>query len=149
MSTVDIRRVPEGASLADAHAVRRAVFIEEQGVDPDVEMDDADDEAAHIVAYEGDNPIGTARIRFPEPDVAKPERVAMRAAARGRGLGRRLMDRLETIAHERDCERLVLHAQVPVEAFYEACGYERTSDVFEEADIPHVEMAKPLVADRT
>lgn len=144
MAQVDIRQVPEGASLADAHAVRRAVFIEEQGVDPDLEMDDADDEAEHVVAYDGTIPIGTARIRFTEPGVGKPERVAVRASERGRGIGTQLMDQLETIAHDRGCERLVLHAQVAVEQFYEACGYERTSDVFDEAGIPHVEMEKPL-----
>jgi predicted GNAT family N-acyltransferase len=153
----DLRRVGEGATLADAHAVRRAVFIEEQGVPEMVELDGLDDRASHVVAYvreetdektgegvaQADRPVGTARLRIKD-GVAKPERVAVREEHRGAGLGRRLMDAIESIAREQGCDRASLHAQTSVEAFYHGLDYETTSGEFEQAGIPHVEMTKDL-----
>jgi len=194
----EVRRVPGEATLADAYAVRRAVFIEEQGVSEAEEMDGLDEQSIHFVAYavgsngdppsraDGDEdegseegaggdedeepssradedeaegseegvggasaeragqPVGTARLRIPEPGVAKPERVAVLESHRGEGVGRQLMAAIEREAREQGCERARLHAQVAVEAFYRDLGYETTSGVFEEADIPHVEMEKEL-----
>jgi len=140
----DLRRVPGTGRLADAHAVRRAVFIEEQGVSEAEEMDGRDDEATHVVAYEMDEPVGTGRFRVPEPGVAKPERLAVLAPARGNGIGRQIMRALESMARKQGCERARLHAQTTVESFYRNLGYERTSGVFEEAGIAHVEMATEL-----
>lgn len=161
--TYEVRRVSDETTLADAYAVRRAVFIEEQDVSEDEEYDGLDDRAIHFVAYavgpddgrreHGEEtasdgppgrPVGTARLRIPEPGLAKPERVAVLESHRGEGVGRRLMHALEREARDQGCERARLHAQVPVEEFYRALGYETTSGVFEEAGIPHVEMAKEL-----
>ena len=152
----DLRRVEDGGTLADAHAVRRAVFIEEQGVPEMVELDGLDDRASHVVAYvreetdektgegvQADRPVGTARLRITD-GVAKPERVAVREEHRGAGLGRRLMDAIESIAREQGCDRASLHAQTSVEGFYHGLGYETTSGEFEQAGIPHVEMTKDL-----
>jgi len=144
MTEYEIRRIPGGATLADAHAVRRAVFIEEQGVSESVEMDGRDGEAVHFVAYAEGEPVGTARLRTPDADVAKPERVAVRASHRGEGLGTRLVERVEQEARDRDCSRVALHAQTTVEGFYGRLGYRTTSGEFLEADIPHVEMEKSL-----
>lgn len=146
MADYEVHRVGEGARLVQAHAVRRSVFIEEQGVPEDVEMDGKDDEATHFVAFETgtDRPVGTARVRRIDESTAKAERVAVVAAHRGNGLGARLMDHLEETAREWGCSAVSLHAQTAVEGFYHACGYETVSDVFEEAGIPHVEMVKPL-----
>lgn len=148
------------ATLADAHAVRRAVFIEGQGVPESLEMDGRDGSASHVVAYipsmtsspQGTDsgadateyPVGTARLRVPNPGVAKPERVAVRAEHRGEGLGRQLMEAIEREARDQGCTRAKLHAQAAVEEFYHRLGYETTSDVFQEAGIPHVEMVTEL-----
>jgi predicted GNAT family N-acyltransferase len=145
MTTYAVRAIPGEGRLADAHAVRRAVFVEEQGVSEAIEMDGNDAEATHVVVHdraEG-TPVATARLRTPE-GVAKAERVAVRAAYRGRGLGARVMALLESAARRQGHGRVVLHAQTTVEGFYERLGYETTSDVFEEAGIPHVEMVKEL-----
>lgn len=141
---VDLRRVPGEGRLVDAHAVRRAVFVEGQGVSEAEEMDGRDDEATHVVAYETGRPVGTGRLRIPEPGVAKPERLAVLAPFRGRGIGRQIVRTLESVARERGCERARLHAQTTVESFYHELGYSRTSGVFEEAGIPHVEMQTQL-----
>lgn len=146
MAAYQISRIPGDGELSDAHSVRRAVFIDEQDVSEAEEMDGKDDEAIHFVAYdtETDNPVGTARLRIPEADIAKPERVAIRQEYRKEGLGKRLMERIESEARSEGCSRAVLHAQTRVIPFYERLRYEITSEEFEEAGIPHVEMEKSL-----
>jgi predicted GNAT family N-acyltransferase len=145
MTTYDLRTVPGEGAIADAHAVRRAVFIEEQDVSEAEEMDGRDADAFHVVVYdrEGDRPVGTARLRAVDGH-AKVERVAVREAYRGEGLGRRLMGVLEARARRDGHDEVILHAQTDVEGFYRALGYETVSDVFYEAEIPHVEMRKDL-----
>lgn len=145
MVEYDIRRVGDGATLFHAHAVRRAVFIDEQGVPEDIEMDDADDEATHFVAYDPErgHAVGTARLRDSD-GFGKAERVAVHANHRGQGLGSRLMQLVENAAREQGHAEVHLHAQTSVESFYESLGYETVSEEFEEAGIPHVEMVKRL-----
>lgn len=147
----ELRRIPGEATLADAHAVRRTVFIKEQGVSEAEEMDGRDGDAVHVVAYtpagrddDDGRPVGTARLRVPESGVAKPERVAVLESCRGEGIGEQLMAAIEDEARAQGCTQARLHAQTTVEGFYRDLGYETTSDVFQEANIPHVEMEKRL-----
>ena len=142
MTRVD--RITTEEELEDGFDVRRDVFIEEQGVSEAEEMDGRDDDAAQFVAYDEDYPVGTARVREPDDGVGKVERVAVREQYRRRGVGRAIMDRIETWADERGFEKLKLHAQTRVEEFYANMGYETTSGVFEEAGIDHVAMEKSL-----
>ena len=145
MADYELRWVGDGATLFHAHAVRRAVFIDEQGVPEAVEMDDSDDEAAHVVAYDPTHghAVGTARLRTVD-GVAKIERVAVHANHRGRGLGTRLMESVENVARGQGHGEAHLHAQTSVESFYQSLGYETVSDEFEQAGILHVEMVKRL-----
>jgi predicted GNAT family N-acyltransferase len=147
MDDVEVRRLDEGASLGDAFDVRIDVFVEGQDVAEDLEMDGEDEDARHVVAYDGDDPVGTARLRSLEPGLAKIERVAVRDAYRDRGVGRVLMAAIEDVAREEGHDAAVLHAQTRVEEFYRKLGYATVSDVFEEAGIPHVEMEKPIGRD--
>jgi predicted GNAT family N-acyltransferase len=127
---------------ADAVAVRRAVFVEGQGVPESLEVDEHESDCRHFVAYDGETPVGAARLRPLDGGTAKVERVAVVAPRRGEGWGARLMDAVEAAAREAGVDLLVLHAQTPVEGFYRQRGYRTTSDVFEEAGIPHVEMER-------
>ena len=144
MTGATIRVVTDEHSRDDVFAVRREVFVEEQGVPPDREIDEYEDEATHLLALRDGTPVGTARLRALDETTGKVERVAVREAFRGEGLGRRLMDRVESLARERGFDSLVLHSQTQVEGFYEALDYRTTSDVFQDAGIPHVEMVKRL-----
>jgi len=112
----------------------------------EIEMDGKDEDAVHFVIHDSqaERPVGTARLRPPEEGVAKPERVAVLEEYRGYGLGRKLMSLIEAEARSQGCERAALHAQTHVVEFYEDLGYEVVSDEFEEAGIPHVEMATEL-----
>jgi len=127
-----------------ATAVRTTVFVEEQGVSDNEELDGNDADAVQFLARDGEFPVGTARLRFPGPSVGKVERVAVRKPYRGAGVGSALMRTVEDTAQDHDISELTLHAQTHVEAFYQQLGYETVSDEFEEAGIPHVEMRKQL-----
>jgi len=160
-SPADVRVVRTDEAYEDAVAVRMAVFVDEQGIPEALELDDHEDEAVHFVAYEPDDadhaggpghhhdddtgePIGAARLREPDDDVGKVERVAVLADHRGTGVGTELMDAAESVARARSYDRLVLHAQTTATAFYERLDYERVGEPFDEDGIPHVEMRKPI-----
>jgi len=145
VSRYEVRRI-DGTELTQAFAIRRAVFVDEQDVPEAIEMDEHDATATHFLARDlaRNEPVGTARLRFPDETTGKAERVAVLRPYRGEGLGRRLMDSTETEARDRGCSRMRLNAQTHVEDFYAKLGYETVSDVFYEATIPHVEMEKEL-----
>ncbi|PSP96343.1 GNAT family N-acetyltransferase [Halobacteriales archaeon QS_5_70_17] len=133
--------------LEDAFDVRHEVFVEGQGVPVDLERDDRDDQPStlHFVAYDEGRPVGAARLCPAGDGVGKVQRVAVREPDRGRGWGHRLMAALEDAARGAGYDRLELDAQTHAVAFYERLGYEVTSDeVFTDAGIPHLSMAKDL-----
>ncbi|WP_410767190.1 GNAT family N-acetyltransferase [Haloferax sp. DFSO60] len=147
MSETAVRVVTTDAEREDAFAVRRAVFVDEQGVDEELEWDEYDEpdaNASHFVGYRDGEAVGAARIRAYEPGVGKVERVAVLESARGEGWGKRLMEVLEAEARDAGYDSLYLHGQTSAEGFYHGLGYETTSDVFDEAGIPHVVMEKSL-----
>lgn len=145
MTETSIDIVDDADSRGQAFAVREEVFVDGQGVPPERERDGHDDEATHLLASQDGTPVGTARLRRIDDDTAKVERVAVREPYREAGWGRRIVARVEAIARERGVDTLVLHSQTAVEGFYQRLGYRTTSDVFEDAGIPHVEMEKSLV----
>ena len=135
-------RVVRTDDLGTCRDVRREVFVAEQGVPLDEEMDEHDATAMHFLALEDGEPVGTARLRTLPDGTPKAERVAVRAAHRKTGIGRALMTALEDAA--RPSGQLVLNAQVPVIPFYERLGYEAEGPIFDEAGIPHRAMRKRL-----
>ena len=141
---VDAQVVADEDERADALAVRHEVFVEEQGVDEDLEYDEHDADAVHFVAYDGDAAVGAARLREYEAETGKVERVAVLKSRREEGIGRALMTAVEDEAAALGLETVLLHSQTHAADFYETLGYDRSSDVFEEAGIPHVEMRKPV-----
>jgi predicted GNAT family N-acyltransferase len=142
---MEVRRVESGDELEAALAVRRSVFVEEQGVPEHRELDGRDDTATHFLAVDDDDrAVGAARLREYDSARAKVERVAVLPSERGGGLGWDLMDAVEAHAAEEGYEEVLLHAQLTVVDFYERLGYEVTSEEFEDAGIPHREMRKAL-----
>lgn len=132
---------------ADALAVRRIVFVEEQQVPEELEIDEHDhpDAAAlHFVAYAGERPVGASRLRPYAPGVGKVERVAVLASERGTGLGRHIMLAMEDAARQQGFAKLKLNAQTHAQRFYEKLGYLPVGDVFDEAGIEHIAMEKTL-----
>ena len=131
----------------DALSVRTDVFVEEQDVPADLEVDEHESDAIHFVAYDGVDPIGAARLRRPDEETGKVERVAVRSAYRDRHVGTALMQRLESVARDRGLETMRLHSQIQAAPFYARFGYERVGEQFLEADIPHIKMRKSLTGE--
>ena len=129
--------------LADVFALRCEVFVSEQGVPRELELDQHDGEATHLAALRGAQVVGTLRLLRHQGE-AQIGRVAVRAALRRAGIGRRLMERAAAIASERGFAEIVLHAQVSVAGFYRELGYIEEGDVFDEAGIPHIAMRKRI-----
>ncbi|HUF61351.1 MAG TPA: GNAT family N-acetyltransferase [Verrucomicrobiales bacterium] len=121
--------------------VRRAVFIEEQGVAPEIEIDGKDPLCRHVRAWAEDGLIiGTARI---EAD-GHIGRVAVLLPWRRRGVGRAMMETLAAMAQEAGLQRVYLNAQVEAAAFYRGLGYHGEGEEFLEAGIPHRRMSRTL-----
>ncbi|MFB6073955.1 MAG: GNAT family N-acetyltransferase [Haloarculaceae archaeon] len=136
--------VTSPAPLDAVHAVRREVFVEEQGVSERTEFDDLDEAARHFLAAVDGTDAGTARVRFVDADTAKIERVAVRREFRHRGVGAAVMEAAHDYARERGRTRALVHAQERVAAFYRSLGYELVGPVESDTDIPHVEMRRSL-----
>ncbi|MFC7116278.1 GNAT family N-acetyltransferase [Natronoarchaeum sp. GCM10025703] len=140
----EVRVVESMAEREDAYAVRRTVFVDEQGVDEELEYDEHEDHATHFVAYDGDEPVGAARLREPEDGLGKVERVAVLESRREQGVGEALMRAVEAEARAGGMTKLKLHSQTRAAGFYRSVGYERRGEEFEEAGIPHVKMYKTV-----
>lgn len=127
---------------SDAFCVRRRVFVEEQRVPMELEIDEYEDEATHFVAYIDGEPVGTARLRWKDHLTAKAERVAVMKPYRGNGIGKLLMQALEEEARRKNATSIQLHAQIQAQQFYERLGYKAYGDLFFDADIKHIAMKK-------
>jgi len=132
-----IKQISSISELEEAFTIRRTVFCIEQNVSEEIEMDEFDDIAKHILAYINNKPIGTARWRFTE-EGAKMERFAVLKDARGKGVGEALVK--YTLDNLRDNKFVYLNAQESVIKFYEKFGFEVEGKRFYEADIPHKKM---------
>jgi len=126
-----------------AVAIRRRVFIEEQGVPEAIEMDADDARAFHVVAIRGAQAVGCARM-VPHRDYVKIGRMAVEREWRGRGVGRRLLDTMLQQARALGYRRAILHAQLHAEGFYLKAGFGPLGDVFDEAGIAHRRMEREL-----
>jgi predicted GNAT family N-acyltransferase len=144
MSSERIIAIEAGdALMADVFRLRFEVFVHEQGVAPELELDAEDDTAIHLAAIRDGEVVGTLRL-LQHDGTAKIGRVAVRAALRKSGIGRRLMDHGAAIALRKGFAEILLHAQVTVAEFYWRLGYVAEGDVFDEAGIPHIAMRKKL-----
>ena len=144
---MQVKQIAPGESLIDAHKVRQAVFVEEQGFAVAIEMDDLDRTAHHIVVYDSEeNPIATART-FPEEagsDCYMIGRVAVLKPLRGTGIGMFVMDEIEKLAKKLGARSIKLGSQTQALAFYKKCGYTEYGERFFEEHCEHVYMRKEL-----
>ncbi len=136
-----IARVVWSSGAAHLLAVRHPVFVEEQGVAADREVDGFDPVSLHFLACDGSGcPVGTARL-LPDGRIG---RVAVLKERRGLGVGRALVVAAIAAARERGDRSVCLHAQSHSLTFYEALGFIAHGDEFEEEGILHREMLLSL-----
>lgn len=131
-------------AFTEMQAIRKTVFHEEQGVDQALEFDGLDDIAEHLLAYLDNQPVGTARIRYLDSQTAKIERLAVLSTARGKGIGKEIMEKAVEIAKQKSIQQVVVNAQEYVKGLYQQLGFEQVGEIFDEAGIPHVKMIKRL-----
>ncbi|MER6037816.1 MULTISPECIES: GNAT family N-acetyltransferase [unclassified Streptomyces] len=155
MSTPYTVRVAEDPADREAcFAVRKEVFVVEQGVDQDIEYDAYDAVAVHVLAVREDGvPLGTGRLLHGEAAAAKTGgdatvgslgRLAVARPARGLGVGAALVRAVEEAARARGLAAVDLHAQTHALGFYERLGYEAYGPEFPDAGIPHRAMRRVL-----
>jgi predicted GNAT family N-acyltransferase len=140
---VTVKIVETQKELEDAYSVRKTVFVDEQDVPLDEEIDAYEDEAEHFVMYHEGSPIAAGRFRFVD-GYGKVERICVLQEARKTGAGKAIMNAIEKYAREKDIHKLKLNAQTHAIPFYAGLGYEIVSEEFMDAGIPHKTMVKEL-----
>lgn len=137
--------VAVAADRAEIAALRTRVFVDEQGVPPEIEQDDADVTAVHVLSRDaGGRVVATGRLLLREDGTAAIGRMATDAAARGRGHAAAVLAELHRQAALRGAAEVELHAQVTARGFYERAGYAAVGEEYEEAGIAHVTMRRRL-----
>lgn len=132
--------IVETRDLAACQALRRVVFILEQGVTEADEVDGRDGMARHLLALLDGAPLGTARL-LTEGAVGKIGRVCVLKEARGTGIGVALIQAaVEVFRAVPGVDKVKLGAQTHALGFYEALGFQAVGDTYQDAGIPHRDM---------
>lgn len=140
------KKITLESDLKEAFRIRKAVFVEEQGVPLEDEFDEFDTlngRCEHILVYYEEQPVGTGRLRVVD-GLGKLERICILEPYRKFGLGKVIIKTLEDLAKEKGIVQVKLHGQTHAEGFYNKLGYQTSSNVFMEDGIPHILMVKEL-----
>lgn len=138
-----IKWINGNEGLEDGYWVRRKVFIEEQKVPEELEIDEYDKAADHVIVYINNSPVATGRlVAINGEDLFG--RIAVLKEYRGRGLGKIVVDNLINRAEEKGIEEVHLHAQLTAKGFYESLGFEAYGEIFDDAGIDHIGMKKVI-----
>lgn len=124
----------------EAYAIRKQVFIEEQGVPPELELDDFDPLCWHALAFQGSECIGTGRLVDMGMNQGQIGRMAVLADFRQEGVGKAILLKLLELAQSKDILSISLHSQVSAIPFYEKLGFVSQGPIYEEAGIAHRNM---------
>jgi len=134
-----VKKLGTRREIEKAFSIRLRVFVGEQGVPKEIELDSDDMRAIHYLAFIGDKAVGTTRVLI-QRGQAKIGRMAVLKSYRGRGVGTALLRRAVSLARKNDVMAIFLHAQVPVIGFYRKLGFRCVGRTFGEAGIPHRKM---------
>mgnify|MGYP006276639369 CR=1 FL=1 len=135
--------VGDSEGLAASRNIRVAVFVKEQGIPRELELDETDYNATHVLVYSGDTPVATGRLSVDE-ETGIIARIAVLPAYRGMGLGRRVVGMLEEQARRRKLEAVELSPHHYLERFYAELGYVRIPGTEEVAGHRLIRMRKNL-----
>ena len=137
-------RIELTEDIDTCRALRRIVFIEEQGVSEAEEWDDLDGQAIHLLAWQDGHPVGTARV-LTKGETGKIGRVCVLPEARGAGLGASLIRAAIDVLRARPgLTQAMLGAQTHAIGFYEKLGFSVSGPIYDDAGIPHRDMTRRL-----
>ncbi len=127
----------------DARAIRQAVFVDEQGFE--VEFDDTDDKAVHLVGYDNGKPVAVCRFFYDDEHSSYMiGRIAVVKELRGKHLGEQMVLAAEKFIKEIGGEKASLSAQLRASGFYEKLGYTKSGSEYYDEYCSHVLMSKEL-----
>jgi Predicted acyltransferase len=147
MSDFALVSVSDAKDLEICKSIRRRVFIDEQGVDESLELDEHDvlgGKCRHFYAAVKGIPAGACRVMDKGEGIAKLQRFCVLSEFRMIGVGRFMLEKLEQICCAQEYKKIEMGAQCHAVPFYEKCGYSVVSGVFLDAGIEHVKMEKYL-----
>ncbi|MGH2996836.1 MAG: GNAT family N-acetyltransferase [Gaiellaceae bacterium] len=145
MTPAEVRRPRDDAELAQALALREEVFVGEQQVPLEADLDGLDDEAIQIVALaDGGTVVGTCRLLVGDDGVARFGRLCVRSSARGHGVAAALLAEAEREARAAGAGWIAMHAQTNAIVLYLRAGYVTAGEPFDEEGIEHVKMEKRI-----
>ncbi|GAB3069262.1 GNAT family N-acetyltransferase [Virgibacillus ainsalahensis] len=140
---MNIKLVETNEEKEQAFNIRMQVFVEEQKVPADEELDEQDATAIHFIGYQDGEPVAASRLRF-VGDYGKLERICVLKKERGKSYGSDLIQTMENEIRKHGYQKAKLNGQIHAEKFYQNLGYETVSGEFMDAGIPHVAMIKQL-----
>jgi len=140
---IEVKIAVEKEDLDNVFDIRKLVFVKEKGISVEDEIDEFEKCSDHIIAYYNKQPAAAGRLRI-IGDTAKLERICVKPEFRRLGLGKVVVQALETAAREKGIRKLKLHAMQDIKEFYTKLGYAQNSGEFMEAGIPHVLMTKSI-----
>jgi predicted GNAT family N-acyltransferase len=143
-SRVKVIAIESPADMQRAFAIRRRVFIEEQRVPEEIEMDAEDSNACHALAILNGVAIGCGRMVEHGADEVKIGRMAVLPEFRNTGVGAHILHFMIDRARMRGFRKAILHAQLTAEGFYLKEGFKPVGGVFDEAGIAHRKMERDL-----
>ncbi|WP_374446767.1 GNAT family N-acetyltransferase [Providencia sp.] len=132
------------ALVVDAFDLRQQVFTQEQGFPAEIDVDEYDDAALHVVLYLNQQPAAVLRCVFLDDGLIKVGRVAVQKAHRGKGLGREMMKFVQQYGAENQYQKIGLSAQHTAIAFYQSLGYQTEGEMYDEDGMDHIFMSLSL-----
>jgi predicted GNAT family N-acyltransferase len=138
-SALKIKHVSSQLELVQVFTIRIRVFVREQRVPAEIELDTDDQRAVHFLAISSGTAVGTARVVMRQGH-AKIGRMAVLKSYRRKGIGAALLKRAILAAKRLHARRIYLYAQVAVTGFYERMGFHAVGKIFDEAGIAHRKM---------
>ncbi|WLR53797.1 GNAT family N-acetyltransferase [Mesobacillus subterraneus] len=141
---MEVKIVNNDQELADAFEVRKSVFIHEQNVPEEEELDQFESDSVHFVLYDNNlKAAGAGRFRVLD-GIGKVERICVLKENRKTGAGVAVMNKIEEYAKSQGISTLKLNAQTHAIPFYSRLGYVTVSEEFMDAGIPHKTMKKSI-----
>jgi predicted GNAT family N-acyltransferase len=140
LNPLEILIKPWQETAQEAYLIRKQVFIEEQGVPEDMELDEHDPLAKHALAYQDGLCVGTGRLVRLDNHHAQIGRMAVLSTYRNQDIGSAILSSLITLAQAEGVSTLVLHSQISAAPFYAKFGFVAEGSIYDEAGIAHRNM---------